>query len=179
MGPRLPQVADWGGGCREAWLAACTPRGHSQRTAQATPLALPLAPRRCHGDARTQARRVRGVPASGWRIRGSVAGRPRPGAGLAPREPAGLSAEDGVWASSSGQVSAARRRRRRRRVETWRACPVRSGLGWLGATGPHPSPSLIQTPVPRSIPEEVPQCQPFLPKCGLPPCPPREPLWEL
>lgn len=104
----------------------CDPPGRVRLTAplpapttSAPPPRPPPAPLRRAGHAPHRPRGVamatcvhrpggRGVPAAGWRLRGSAARRPRSGAGRAPPEPAGLSAGDRAWASPSGQVSAAR-----------------------------------------------------------------------
>lgn len=59
----------------------------------------------------------------------------------------------------------------RRRPEADRSALLGQELGWRGVTRPHSGASLIQTPVPRRAPEEVPQHKPFLPKCSPRPQP--------
>ena len=142
--------------------------------AQATPLTA--ARRRCHGDARTQAGRARGVLAAGWRLRGSAARPPRPGSGPgASRARGALGGRLGVgfWASPPGQVSAAPGGGSGRRP----GAPTGSALRGqeLGEEARDPAPptpssnsSPVHTWVPGSTPEQVSRQQSVLPKMQAP-----------
>ncbi|KAG8505629.1 Forkhead-associated domain-containing protein 1, partial [Galemys pyrenaicus] len=125
--------------------------------AQATPLTCSAAGPRCRDDARTQAG-GRAVRAAGWRLRGGAAGRPGPGAGRVPPEPARLSAEDRAehtWGRDLGPTGLALPCQRSEGGVSWpdpvpeptsrpgcglREHPGSPGCTLLGAATPHHNP---------------------------------------
>lgn len=142
----------------------------AQRPSQATPLTRAAGPaalpwRRAYTG--REGARAAGRRQETPRERGRAAS---PGASPAPPERAGLLAEDGTWASSSGQVRVTRKEAAG--GNPGRKRPALLGQG-LAVPHPRPNSSQIEAWVARSTPDKLSQHQPFLPKRSPPAPTPR------